>query len=120
MASLHVMIVEDEPLIAMALEMLVQDEDGGVVVGPYTAVVPALQGLERSPRIDVAMLDCNLGRDAVWPVADALAARGVPFAFTSGHGVEDIPKRFATAEVLVKPVPDEQVRRFLRRFSVPT
>ena len=120
MASLHVMIVEDEPLIAMALEMLVQDEDGGVVVGPYAAVTPALQGLEGSPRIDVAMLDCNLGKEPVWPVADALAARGVPFAFTSGQGLKDIPPRFAAAEVLVKPVPDEHVRRFLRRFSVLT
>ena len=118
MASLHVMIVEDEPLIAMALEMLVQD-DGGVVVGPFAAVSPALRGLEGSPRIDVAMLDCNLGREPVWPVADALVARGVPFAFTSGHGVKDIPHRFASVEVLVKPVPDEQVRRFVRRFSAP-
>ena len=43
MASLHVMIVEDEALIAMAMEMLVQDE-GGVVVGPFAAVAPALAG----------------------------------------------------------------------------
>jgi CheY-like chemotaxis protein len=117
MASLHVMIVEDEPLIAMALEMLVQDEDGGVVVGPYAAVAPALQEVEGKGRIDVAMLDCNLGKEPVWPVADALAARGIPFAFTSGQGAKDIPARFAGAEILVKPVPDEQVRRFLRRFS---
>jgi DNA-binding NarL/FixJ family response regulator len=120
MASLHVMIVEDEPLIAMALEMLVQDEDGGVVVGSCATVGEALAAIARSPRVDVAMLDCNLGREPVWPVADALAARRVPFAFTSGQGVEDIPERFASAEVLVKPVPDELVRRFLRRFSVPT
>jgi CheY-like chemotaxis protein len=120
MASLHVMIVEDEPLIAMALEMLVQDEVGGVVLGPYAAVAPALRVLENPPRIDVAMLDCNLGEDPVWPVADALAARGIPFAFTSGHGLKDIPERFASAEVLVKPVADEVVRRFIRRFSAPT
>ena len=119
MASLHVMIVEDEPLIAMALEMLVQDEGGGVVVGPFAAVGPALKGLEGASRIDVAMLDCNLGREPVWPVADALTARRIPFAFTSGHGVKDIPERFASAEVLVKPVPDERVRRFLRQFSPP-
>jgi CheY-like chemotaxis protein len=114
------MIVEDEPLIAMALEMLVQDEDGGVVLGPYATVADALAAVEAGPRIDVAMLDCNLGRDPVWPVADALAARGVPLAFTSGQGAKDIPQRFAGAEILVKPVPDELVRRFLRRFSVPT
>jgi CheY-like chemotaxis protein len=116
MASLHVLIVEDEALIAMAMEMLVQDE-GGVVVGPFAAVAPALAGIEGAPRIDVAMLDRNLGSEVIWPVADALAARGVPFAFTSGHGAKDIPQRFAGADVLVKPVPDEVVRSFLRRFS---
>jgi CheY-like chemotaxis protein len=119
MASLHVMIVEDEPLIAMALEMLVQDEEGGVVVGPHATVGSALAALEGAPRIDVAMLDCNLGREAVWPVADALVSRGIPFAFTSGHGAKDIPTRFGSAQVLVKPVPDELVRRFLQRFSAP-
>ena len=117
MASLYVMIVEDEPLIAMALEMLVQDEDGGVVVGPFAAVASALEGLERAERIDIALLDVNLGREPVWPVADALAAGSVPFVFTSGQGPKGIPDRFATAEVLVKPVPDEQVRRLFRRFA---
>ena len=119
MASLHVMIVEDGPLIAMALEMLVQD-DGAVVVGPCATVAEALAALEGAPRIDIAMLDCNLGKEPVWPVADALAARGIPFGFTSGQGVKDLPDRFASAEVLVKPVPDELVRRFIRRFSAPT
>lgn len=119
MPSLHVMIVEDEPLIAMALEMLVQDE-GGVVVGPYATVASALAGVAGAQRIDVAMLDCNLGNDPVWPVADALAGRGITFAFTSGQGAKDIPQRFAGEVILVKPMPDQLVRRFLRRFSVPT
>jgi hypothetical protein len=101
----------------MALEMLVQDEDGGVVVGPYATVAAALAGLNDAACVDVAMLDCNLGRDPVWPVAEALVARGIPFAFTSGQGIKDIPRRFASAEVLVKPVPDALVRRFLHRFS---
>ncbi|HEX5008006.1 MAG TPA: response regulator [Hyphomonadaceae bacterium] len=120
MASLRVMIVEDEPLIAMALEMLVQDEDGGGVVGPFATVAEAMAAVDGALRIDVAMLDCNLGKEQVWPVADALARRGVPFGFTSGQGARDIPQRFASAEVLVKPVPDEMVRRFIRRFSTPT
>jgi DNA-binding NarL/FixJ family response regulator len=119
MASLHVMIVEDEPLIAMALEMLVQDEDGGVVVGPYASVSAALAGVVNTARIDVAMLDCNLGRETVWLVADALTARGIPFAFTSGQGIKDIPERFGSSEVLMKPVPDDLVRGFIRRFSAP-
>jgi CheY-like chemotaxis protein len=119
MASLHVMIVEDEPLISLALEMLIQDE-GGVVVGPYATLETALAAVKDAPLIDVALLDCNLGQHQIWPVADALAVRGTPFAFTSGQGAKGIPQRFVGVEILVKPVPDELFRRFFQRFSIPT
>jgi CheY-like chemotaxis protein len=117
MASLRVMIVEDEPIIAMAMQMLVEDEEGGVVLGPHAAVAPALAAVAALDRIDVALLDCNLGKEASWPVADALAARGVPFAFTSGQGMKDIPERFAGRPAFAKPVEDEQLRGFLRQFA---
>lgn len=117
MASLYVMIVEDEPLIAMALEMLVQDEAGGVALGPHGAVAPALAEIGQASRIDVALLDCNLGREAAWPVADALASRGIPFAFTSGKGAEDIPARFQDRPAFIKPIDDETLKRFIRGFS---
>ncbi len=117
MASVHVLIVEDEPLIAMAMEMLVQDEEGGVALGPHGAVAPALAEIEKGGRIDVAMLDCNLGREPAWPVADALAVRGIPFAFTSGQGAKDIPDRFHDRVTFSKPIDDDQLKRFLRRHS---
>jgi CheY-like chemotaxis protein len=117
MASLHVMIVEDEPLIAMAMEMLVQDEDGGVAVGPHGAVAPALADIEKGARIDVALLDCNLGKEPSWPVADALAARGIPFAFTSGQGAKGIPERFQGRPTFSKPIDDEKLKRFIRGYS---
>lgn len=117
MASLYVLIVEDEPLIAMAMEMLVQEEEGGVALGPHGAVAPALAEIGKGGRIDVATLDCNLGREPAWPVADALAARGIPFAFTSGQGANDIPDRFRDRETFSKPVDDEKLKRFLRRHS---
>lgn len=115
MTSLRVMIVEDEPLIAMAMEMLVEDE-GGQPLGPHAAVAPAVAMVEGGEAIDVALLDCNLGRDASWPVADALAARGIPFAFTSGQGIKDIAERFAGRPVFAKPVDEEKLKRFLRQF----
>ncbi len=117
MTSLHVLIVEDEPLIAMAMEMLVQDEEGGVVLGPHGGVAPALADVAGGDRIDVALLDCNLGRESSWPVADALAQRGIPFAFTSGKGAGDIPERFHGRQVFSKPVDDNHIRRFLRQFA---
>lgn len=114
MASLNVMIVEDEPLIAMAMQMLVEDE-GGTAIGPFSEVSPAVAAARDSTRIDCALLDCNLGREPAWPIADALKARGIPFAFTSGQAGKDIVERFSGAPIFIKPVDDEKVKRFLRQ-----
>jgi CheY-like chemotaxis protein len=116
MSSLNVMIVEDEPIISMAMEMLVEDM-GGSVAGTFAAVGPAVAAIEAGMRVDVALLDCNIGKDHSWPVADALAARGIPFAFSSGKGVQDIVERFADRPVFAKPVDDERLKRFLRQFA---
>lgn len=116
MPSLRVMIVEDEPLIAMAMEMLVEDV-GGELTGSYGTVKDALAAIAATPRVDVALLDCNLGKEPAWAVAEALAARKTPFAFTSGQGVKDIDKRFADRPVFAKPVDEEKLKRFLRQYS---
>jgi CheY-like chemotaxis protein len=115
MPALNVMIVEDEPLIAMMMEALVEDV-GGATRGPFATVPAALGALQNGEAVDVALLDCNLGRgEHSWPVADALAAKGIPFAFTSGQGVKEIAERFAGRPVFAKPVDEEQLRRFLRQ-----
>jgi len=115
MPSFSVMIVEDEPLIAMMMEALVEDV-GGATRGPYTNVPAAMGALERGEAVDVALLDCNLGRgEHSWPVADALAARGIPFAFTSGQGAKEMVERFVDRPVFAKPVDEEGLRRFLRQ-----
>jgi CheY-like chemotaxis protein len=115
MPSLNVLIVEDEPLIAMMMEALVEDV-GGVSHGPYANLPAALAAVESIGAIDVALLDCNLGRERTWPVADALAARGIPFAFTSGQGAKEIVDRFADRPVFAKPVDEERLKRFLRQY----
>jgi CheY-like chemotaxis protein len=116
MPSLRVMIVEDEPLIAMAMEMLVEDA-GGQPTGMHATLKEALAAVESEPRIDVALLDCNLGKEPSWPVAEALAKRNVPFAFTSGQGIRDMDPRFANRPVFAKPIDEEKLKRFLRQYS---
>lgn len=118
MASLNVMIVEDEPLIAMAMEALVEDE-GGKVLGPFTTAAAALKAAQFGQQIDCAMLDYNLGKESSAPVADMLASRNIPFVFISGQGLKDIEKRFANRPVLQKPVDDERLKRFLRQYARP-
>ncbi|MEO6092822.1 MAG: response regulator [Novosphingobium sp.] len=81
----RILIVEDEPLLALDLEFSCEDE-GAQVIGPAMSLDQALGRLENSPAIDGAILDVDLGGRDVYPVAAMLRARGVPFIFHTGHG----------------------------------
>jgi len=100
--AVRVLVVEDEYLLADALA------DGlaalGVqVIGPVGGLAEALALVEAAP-IDGAVLDINLRGEMVFPLADALAARGVPYVFATGYGRETIPARHRDAPTLSKPV----------------
>jgi DNA-binding response OmpR family regulator len=114
MASLRVMIVEDEPLIGAAMEMLVE-EIGGTVLGPFLNLRDGLAAAAAGEHADCALLDCNLGKDMSWPIADALAERGVPFAFTSGKGAKDIEPRFFSRPIFTKPVDESKLKKFIEQ-----
>lgn len=111
-----VLIVEDEPLIALAMQMLVEDE-GWSVLGPFATPAAARSALASGASFDVALLDCWLGNQSCWDIAETLEARSIPFAFASGRGKEEIDPRFAKRPVFEKPVDEEQVRRFLRSVA---
>ena len=80
----RVLVVEDELAIAMLLESALEDE-GCVIVGPYGGVRDALAAA-RNETLDLAVLDINLAGEMVFPVAEVLAERGVPFLILSGYG----------------------------------
>ncbi|MDN3721862.1 HWE histidine kinase domain-containing protein [Roseibium salinum] len=82
----RILIVEDEPLIAMELESTLASH-GFEVVGPASHVESAIR-LIGQERLDAALLDANLGGKPVTDVAEALAEKGVPFAFGTGFGRE--------------------------------
>lgn len=79
-----VLVVEDEYLIAMDLQDMLE-RNGWRVVGPAATVQAALALLDDELPA-VALLDVNLGRELVTPVAAALKVRGVPFALASAYG----------------------------------
>lgn len=110
------MIVEDEPLIAAAMQMLVEDI-GGVVSGPHMTLADGLAAAGNGKPLDCALLDCNLGREASWPIAQKLAERGVPFAFTSGKGPSDIDPRFSDRPIFAKPVDESRLKNFLEALK---
>jgi CheY-like chemotaxis protein len=97
-----ILIVEDEPLIAMMLEDFL-DSLGHQVAASCDNVADAL-GLVRDGSFDVAIIDVRL-RDGeqIWPVADALADAGKPFVLATGGHLDPPPARHAAAPVLSKP-----------------
>jgi DNA-binding response OmpR family regulator len=114
----RILIVEDEPFIALALEAMLL-ELGFVVAGCAAKVSAALELIGRE-RIDGAILDVNLGSQRIDPVADILAARACPFFFTTGDTIAGLPARHAGRAVLQKPFGLEQLFTVLRaEFGFP-
>ncbi len=106
----RVMVVEDELLIAMLIEDTLVDH-GYVVVGPFSNVADALVAA-RDETVDVALLDVNLRGERVYPVAELLERRGIPFLLLSGYGMDAVPASRAHWEACSKPfMPAELTRR---------
>jgi DNA-binding response OmpR family regulator len=108
-----ILIVEDEPILALEIQEIVAGA-GYTVSGPYRTVAKARMCLEHEP-IDGALLDVNLeGGELVYPLADALAARGTPFIFATGNG-RWVERRFAHVPVVHKPYRPSEILGALRR-----
>jgi DNA-binding response OmpR family regulator len=109
----RVLVVEDEALVAMLLEDALLDA-GYAVMGPAATVDEALALLDCGEAPDAAVLDLNLADELVTPVADALAARGVPFVFATGYDRRTVlPPRFETVPTLAKPFSPSELARLL-------
>ncbi|WP_369414336.1 response regulator [Microvirga puerhi] len=97
----RILVVEDEAAISILLEDMVTDL-GAVTVGPAGRLDQALT-LALQADIDVGLLDINVDGRVVYPVADVLAFRGIPFVFSTGYGRDMLPERFSSSLVLNKP-----------------
>lgn len=90
------------------------DEDlgelGFTVVGPVADVVSAVDMAGRAD-FEAAIIDLRLGQANAYPVAETLAARGIPFALTSGLPHSAIEPRFAERPYLAKPYVIDDLRR---------
>ena len=96
-----VLIVEDESLISMMLEDFL-DSLGHAVAGTCDTLADALGRVEQGG-FDVAIIDVNLNGQQVWPVADRLAAKGIPYVLATGGHIEPPPPAHAAVPVLAKP-----------------
>jgi DNA-binding NtrC family response regulator len=97
----RILVAEDDAVIAMDMEMLLQDA-GYDVVGPVPSVAAAL-AVARGRALDAAVLDVNLRDGLVFPVADELERAGVPFILVTGHGLVLVPPRYRARPFVGKP-----------------
>lgn len=114
----RLLVVEDEAFIALMLEQLLEGF-GCNVVGVAGTLSRGLALVDdESLPIDGAVLDINLGGEKVFPVAERLIARGVPFIFCTGYGADGLPVAFAGVPTIAKPYLEETLRKMLvSRFS---
>ena len=107
----RVMVVEDEPLIALQIAQSL-NELGCEIVGPASSVGEALE-LITAANFDVALLDIDLNGARSFPIADLLQEQGRRFVFLSGFGAAELPVRFQSSPLLSKPLCPVEMRTFL-------
>jgi DNA-binding response OmpR family regulator len=96
-----VLVVEDDALVAFDLESVLEAA-GYTVVGPVGLLDEAVT-MASEELFDAALLDIHLRGEVVYPVADILMDRGIPFMFLSGYGEGDLPSRFHDRPLYRKP-----------------
>jgi CheY-like chemotaxis protein len=114
LAGRRILLVEDEAVIAFAVEDMLLDL-GCEVVGPAFRLDAAIE-LAAAERIDAAILDVNLNDQRSYVVADELNRRGVPFLFATGYAEGGVQWQGREVDVLAKPYRQEQIAAALVRL----
>lgn len=107
----RLLLVEDDPTMAEVTAELLQNLGHAVVHAPS---VRKAMDLVRGGGFDLALLDVNVDKHLVFPVAQKLENAGVPYIFMSGTPGTDIPPEFHTRPFLFKPYRFKELRRVLR------
>jgi CheY-like chemotaxis protein len=108
----RILIVEDEMMIRMLLADML-GELGYTVTAEAGRIDEALDAV-KTGGFDVAILDVNLNGDNTAPIAEALAARGVPFVFATGYGEQGLPEAFRDRPTLKKPFQMDGLNQLLQ------
>lgn len=106
-----ILVVEDEPLIAVLLREWLEELDHEAV-GPVSCVGDGMKVAETGT-FDAVLLDIHLGTERSDSIADILAARKIPFAFMTGGAADSIEERFSARPKLMKPFDFEAMRAAL-------
>lgn len=109
--GVRVLVVEDQMIVAMQIEDMLQAA-GCQVVGPVGTLQAAI-AMAREEPLDAAVLDINLDGDKVYPAAEELHSRGIPFILATGYGEQALPEKWRQRPRLSKPFRREQLEQLL-------
>jgi CheY-like chemotaxis protein len=115
----RILVVEDEPLLAMFVQNMLTDL-GCEVLGPIYGLGEALDFVATRTPMDLAVLDLNLDGEPAYPVIDALRAQGVPIIFCTGYGELALRASDQGCPVLRKPYRVGELPRVLAKALATT
>jgi len=112
--NLRIFVVEDEALVAMNLEMILEDL-GCQVVGPAMRFDKALAMVDNGVKADAAILDVNVAGREVFPLAEKLGKLGIPMVFATGYDHSGFPEKWSASPAVRKPYTLEDVEKALKQ-----
>ncbi|HEX3664340.1 MAG TPA: response regulator [Rhizomicrobium sp.] len=110
----RILVAEDEFLVYLALEDELRAK-GYDIVGPFGSL-DATRAALKQERVDLVLLDINMGGHMAWPIADELIARNIPFIFLSGYAADTLPERYRAMPRLAKPYDPQMLQGEIRRL----
>ena len=108
----RVLLVEDQMIVAIEVEDMLR-EFGCVVVGPVRTLK---QALRLAQRLDAAVLDVSLDGETIFPVAEELQKRRIPFIFATGYAEHTLPEKWQRLPRLAKPFKRYQLTKLIGAF----
>jgi CheY-like chemotaxis protein len=107
----RLLVVEDEYLIRMLLEDML--DDLGYRVAAAVGTLDEARQAAASGEFEAAILDVNVDGEQIFPVAEILAGRGLPFLFVTGYGEGSLPESYRGRPALQKPFQAERLKETL-------
>lgn len=109
------LILEDEPIISLALEDML--ESLGVACVLHADSLTAANDIVETGKLDWAVLDVNIHGERSYAVADRLHALGTPFIFATGYGDTQHPDQHLDIPTLIKPYSLADLKSVIARFA---
>jgi len=112
LAGLKALLVEDEAAVALLLEDMLLDLGCEIIASAANLAAACRCAAEAA--CDFALLDVNLAGQQVFPAAEILQQRGIPFVFSTGYGAAGLPEAFRNRPTLTKPFMIEELEQKIR------